>query len=80
EGTIAGNVTVAKKKIEIERESFTPASSTPGSSEPSSSAPSSETGSESSSGGDSVPGFGFPILLVGLSFLGAIVLSKKRKR
>lgn len=70
EGTITGNPTVAKQKIEIERESFTPASS---SSEPASSA--SSTGEDGS-----VPGFGVPILLVSLSFLGIMALSIKRKR
>ena len=76
EGTITGNTTVAKQKIEIERESFTPASPA---SEPASSASPSDTSSESSTGDGSVPGFGFSILLVSLSFLGVIVLSIKRK-
>ena len=76
EGTITGNTTVAKQKIEIERESFTPASPA---SEPASSASPSDTSSESSTGDGIVPGFGFSILLVSLSFLGVIVLSMKRK-
>ncbi|MHA2370958.1 MAG: hypothetical protein ACXADX_19255 [Candidatus Hodarchaeales archaeon] len=78
EGTITGNTTVAKQKIEIERESFTPASSP--SSEPPSSASPSDTNTESSTGDDSIPGFGFAILLVSFSFIGVIVLSRKRKR
>ncbi|MFX0115535.1 MAG: hypothetical protein ACFFB3_13385 [Candidatus Hodarchaeota archaeon] len=69
EGTITGNTTVAKQKIEIERESFTPASS----------ASTSDTSSESTTGDGSVPGFEFSILIASLSFLGVIVVSIKRK-
>jgi hypothetical protein len=76
EGTITGNTTVAKQKIEIERESFTFASP---SSEPTSASPSDPT-NESSTGDDSVPGFGFAILVASFSFLGVLVLSRKRKR
>ncbi|MFW9916204.1 MAG: hypothetical protein ACFFGZ_11410 [Candidatus Thorarchaeota archaeon] len=77
EGSITGNTTVAKQKIEIERESFAAASH---SSEPSSSASPSDLNGKSSTGDDSVPGFGFAILLVCFSILGVIVFSVERKQ